>query len=128
MKKIFLILFLLFILPSMAYADVDLSALTFSELLELKSSINKEIVMREEYIQATVPAGSYIVGEDIPSGSYSLSIGEGAFMAVVIVNEHKTMHTLSSDSSVGKINLLEGDSVDITGGSVIFKKYTGLGF
>lgn len=128
MKKLAFVLILVLLFPVVACAEVDLSALTYAELLDLQSSINAEIVTREEFKQATVPAGSYIVGEDIPAGTYTLSLGEGSFMAIIDVNNYDTVHSITSDSSVGKIVLSDNDTVEISAGSILFKTYSGLGF
>ena len=70
MKKLsaLLIFCLLFALP--ALADVDLSGMTYDELVALKDQINLAIWNSEEWQEVTVPQGRWIVGEDIPAGTW----------------------------------------------------------
>lgn len=89
MKKLFalLILCLLFALP--ARADVDLSGMSYDELVALKDQINLAIWNSEEWQEVTVPQGRWIVGEDIPAGKWTVKcadIGEdNAFMQFTVL-------------------------------------------
>ena len=53
---------------------LDLSAFSYSELKELKSSIEAEMESRPEWPGVYVPSGVYKVGEDIPAGIYSVRL------------------------------------------------------
>ncbi len=75
-RTISVILCLLLVLSSvtLALADtVDLSTFDNDALLELLQQVQQEVVNRKLAKSATLPAGSYIVGKDLPSGSYILN-------------------------------------------------------
>lgn len=74
MKKLLtIILTLALIVPSVALADVpDISDLSFDELVQLKERINLAIWNCQEWQEVVVPAGTYIIGKDIPEGHWSL--------------------------------------------------------
>lgn len=128
-KLIALILVALSLIPMVAFADVDLSGISFDELVSLNGKILKEIVSRPEFKEVTVPTGSYKVGEDIPAGTYSLGLANGTFGSMIQVNGFQDTYSFTStDQTVGKMILKDGDSVDISIGSVVFKPYVGLGF
>ncbi len=56
-----------------AFADpIDLSSLTNEEIIELHTQINQEIVSRRIEKSATLLAGKYIAGTDLPAGHYIL--------------------------------------------------------
>ena len=46
--------------------------MSYDELKALQAQISAEIVTRPEWKEVTVPAGDWIVGEDIPEGTYSI--------------------------------------------------------
>lgn len=128
-KLIALILVVLTLVPMVAFADVDLSGMSFDELVSLNGKLLKEIVSRPEFKEVTVPTGTYTVGEDIPAGTYSLGLASGTFGSMIKVNGFQDAYAVTStDQNVGKIVLKDGDSVDISMGSVVFKPYVGLGF
>lgn len=130
MKKLFaLTLVVLALLPVVACADVDLSSMSYDELITLNGQLFKEIMSRPEFKEVTVPTGSYIVGSDIPAGTYSLGLASGTFGSMIRINDFQDAYSVtSSDPSVGKVTLKDGDSVDISMGSIVFKPYVGLGF
>lgn len=138
MKKIAcLVLALLLAFGIVATAEstlnIDLSGLSFAELVQLRKEIDILIFGSEEYKEVSVPAGDYVIGEDIPAGVYSLDCKSMA-MFEVYSNASKDFmsmvacHTVGGGETVGKIELIDGQTVSITVGSVIFKTYTGLGF
>lgn len=56
---------------------LDLSQLSYQELLELKDHINLAIWESEEWQEVTVPQGVWKVGEDIPAGHWSVICAAG---------------------------------------------------
>ena len=61
-----------------AFADgVDLSSLTWEELLELKAAITLEQWSRDEWEEVEVPRGVWVVGEDIPAGKWTITCKTG---------------------------------------------------
>lgn len=81
MKKIIcaiLSLAIVMALSAAAFADgIDLSALTWEELLELKAAITLEQWSRDEWEEVEVPQGVYKVGEDIPAGKWTVTCKYG---------------------------------------------------
>lgn len=128
-KLIALVLVALSLIPMVAFADVDLSGMSFDELVSLNGKLLKEIVSRPEFKEVTVPTGNYTVGEDIPAGTYSLGLASGTFGSMIQINDYQGVYSVSSsDPAVGKVALKDGDSIKITMGSMVFKPYVGLGF
>ena len=72
MKRILVILLSLLLLGNVAFADVDLSGMTFDELVALKDKINLAIWESQEWQEVTVPIGVWRVGEDIPAGHWTI--------------------------------------------------------
>ncbi len=126
MKK-FLGFFLavLLLLPVFASAEVDVKALSTEELLALRVSIVDELMARGEMKSANVPAGEYVVGEDIPAGSYSITTDQ--LLVTIVVGDYDGMYVVSPDSPVGKLTLKAGDKIQITG-KIVLTKYAGLSF
>lgn len=92
-----------------------------------EASVQKE---ETELKEVTVPAGKYTIGSDIPAGTYTLNTAD--YLSIVSIWDASgglvTMHTLSAQASVGKIELKNGQSIEINGSAVVFKPYAGLGF
>lgn len=135
MKKLLSVLLVLCVLalPVFAFAEIDLSGLSFQELIDLRQQIDRLLFGSEEYKEVTVPQGNYTVGVDIPAGAYSLSASS---FATCVIYEDSTAapeklvgtYMISSGSPVAKLELTDGQYVELVGGSVVFKTYTGLGF
>ena len=74
MKKLLVLLVLCTLLFSSACAsDIDLSGLSFDELIALKQKINLAIWNCEEWQEVTVPGGIYEIGKDIPAGYWTIT-------------------------------------------------------
>lgn len=112
-------------LPALAVAEVDVKALSTEELIALRLSIVQELMDRGEMKSATVPAGEYIVGEDIPAGSYSVTTDQ--ILVTLIIGDYDGMYVVSPDSPIGKITLKAGDKIQVTS-KVFLAKYAGLSF
>lgn len=93
------------------------------------ASAEKEATEQKE---VTVPAGSYTIGSDIPAGTYTIVAAPSAVMSMITVygpsGGMDTVQTVSGDTHIGKIELKDGQRIEIVGSSVIFKPYAGLGF
>ena len=77
MKKLFSILLaaLLALTSLTALAEtVDFSSYSDAALIELLASVQQEIANRHIEKSASLPQGTYIVGKDIPAGSYDISV------------------------------------------------------
>lgn len=81
MKKLSVIvlilaLALLLAVPAAA-TGIDLSALSWDELIALKAEIGKEQMSRDEWQEVEVPQGVWVVGEDIPAGKWTVRCTTG---------------------------------------------------
>lgn len=76
MKKMICILVTLLMIPVMAAAEINLDGMTYEELVELKDKINLAIWKSEEWQEVEVPKGVYSIGEDIPTGKWTIKAPE----------------------------------------------------
>lgn len=149
MKKGFvfvtIILIMALILGSAAMAEeIDLSGMSYDELVELKDRINKAMWECEEWQEVTVPQGTWLVGEDIPAGHWTILPCEG-YVCLVKVGDvleenkkdisHKStnysLEFIGSGKPSFSIELFEGDYVEVEQGDAVFTPYSGkpsLGF
>lgn len=72
MKKIIALLACLILVNSFAFAETDLSGMSFEELLTLQSEVNLALWASEGWQEVTVPVGIYEVGKDIPVGRWTI--------------------------------------------------------
>lgn len=139
MKKLvslFIIIVMAFSI-SISYADVNLSELSYDELLFIKENFMKEIMSRPEWKSVEVPSGHWRVGEDIPEGNYSIRVPDdkGCYMRIWgadfedwNTNGGLLYHdSLKKGQVIGKIELKKGWLVDIDS-VVYFEPPRGLGF
>ena len=81
MKRI-IVLVLAILLASAAVAEsIDLSGLTYDELVALKDRINLAIWESEDWQEVTVPIGVWKIGEDIPEGHWTIKPAPGGTMS-----------------------------------------------
>jgi hypothetical protein len=72
MKRLLSILILL-AMVSCAYAEnIDLTGLSYEELVTLKDRINLAMWESKEWQEVVVPQGVWIVGKDIPAGHWTI--------------------------------------------------------
>ena len=76
MKKFFVLLLSVLILSSgiSAAEDIDLSGLSFEQLVALRERLNLAIWSSREWQEVTVPAGVWVIGQDIPAGHWSIRV------------------------------------------------------
>lgn len=77
MKKFLVILLALTLLSTAALAEIDLSGMTYDELVALKDQINLAIWNSQEWQEVTVPIGVWKIGEDIPEGHWTIKPAPG---------------------------------------------------
>jgi len=155
MKKLLtIILILALAVPAAAFADLpDISNLSYDELVQLKDSINLSIWNSQEWQEVTVPQGIWIVGEDIPAGTWTVKCATDRFSVVIFgdtLNEMGTdieytqyynYQTIESPDSSNfdkdkditeyTFTVKNGDYIKIEYASIIFMPYAGkpsLGF
>lgn len=81
MKRI-ITLVLVILLASAAMAEsIDLSGLTYDELVALKDRINMAMWESEDWQEVTVPIGVWKIGEDIPEGHWTIKPAPGGTMS-----------------------------------------------
>lgn len=132
----------------------DLSGCSISELAALKDRINLAMWESEEWQEVTVPDGIWKIGEDIPAGTWTVTVTGRSYLWVRYGDQLSQNGMDVSASSIGllyqknisgpdsifhaegdsshiNITLEEGYFFQVDGGSVIFTPYTGkpeLGF
>lgn len=129
MKKIIAIL-LVVLSISVAFADTDFSSMSYDELIELQKSLTAEIMSRPEWKEVNVPSGVWIVGEDIPAGTYSIRIRSGFSSRIDCVDakgRQVCYQYIHENEPIGKIVLLDGYKITISA-PVIFAPPVSLGF
>lgn len=133
MKKFLVMLLVVCLLIPIAAADdgIDLSALSFDQLLDLQQKVTAEIISRPEWKEVTVPSGTWTVGRDIPAGEYSISATKtGGYLRI---RDERGSLLISNgirneEDRIGKVALKEGYTVEIERGSLIFAPAISLGF
>lgn len=117
-----------------AASDVDLSNLSFAELLELQQKVNHALWSCDEWKEVDVPMGVWDVGKDIPAGRYELSPGPNVSKYDY---PHVVYYLCRTDGQPDKIRgqynikdgetlvieLFDGNVLKIEDKNVIFKKY-----
>lgn len=149
MKKLFAVLVALVLcIPLSCLAEVDLSQMTFDELVALKDQINLALWSSEEWQEVLVPKGIYKVGESIPAGKWNVKAADGVQASVeygtslnkyksgisfdgVNVSELLRSKTFSSfnpneDITEMVVSLEDGWYIVINYGNVIFTPYSGI--
>ena len=63
-------------------AAIDLTGMSFDELVALRDQIDMAIWGSQEWQEVTVPQGVYEVGKDIPEGHWTIKPVEGAYSYV----------------------------------------------
>lgn len=133
-----------------AAEGIDLSGLSWDELIALKAQINQELTTRDQWQEVEVPQGLWVVGEDIPEGMWTIVCGSGA--AVVkwgysLREGEQRVDVLKSPSDTASVfsatdaqpgvrtqytlEAKKGMYIEVGFTSVIFQPYTGkpdLGF
>lgn len=76
MRKLFaVIITIVLFVGTFALAEtMDLSQYNDAELISLLEAVQQEIANRRIEKSADLPQGSYLVGKDIPAGSYDISV------------------------------------------------------
>lgn len=146
MKKFlcFLSLLLIMTIPMAAQADSDvnqiLSQYSTDDLLLVREIIDNVLASRSgestpvsgpALKEVTVPVGTYSVGDDIPAGTYTVSYN-GSLLASVEVQTstggNVSYNSISSGQRIGKLELKNGQIVEVGYDPVIFMPYQGLVF
>lgn len=132
MKKLALLLvFLLTFTPFANAESIDIQSMSSEELTALRTAINAELLSRGIEKEVTVPTGRYTVGVDIPSGVYTIKLA-GTMGALVSTytqsGNYDLVYNVTASEPIGKLDLQEGQTIEIAVESVVFTPYSGLGF
>ena len=77
MKKHIALFLIALLLPVAAFAtdlEIDLSNMSFDQLVALREQVNLAIWNSQEWQEVTVPEGIYKIGIDIPVGHWSIRV------------------------------------------------------
>ena len=140
MKKLTALVLSLILLTSVSMAEVDLSSYSYDQLLDLNRQVQFEIMSRPEWKEVTVPAGIYVIGQDIPEGAYTLTLAaEDVYGTVFLWGHEKDDYDTdggclfgemiggSQGSSVGRLYMKKGNVLELSC-AMIVSPYKGLGF
>lgn len=117
---------------TVAFAEISLDDLSAEELLALRDQINALLLERGIEKEVVVITGTYIVGEDIPAGTYTITpVSEEEFGFFNVRDENGDIifaTQYKAKAPIGKLVLSEGQTVEINACAAVFSKYKGLGF
>lgn len=134
-KLITFFLILTLVVPAAALADLpDISGLSQDELIELSHQIQLRLFNEKLVNGVVVPVGTYIIGEDIPEGSYRLELETPLNNSMITINSKNKGKVIGSHLlgeiygffEVGKITLEKDQVIEITFGPLKIYPYTGL--
>ena len=133
MKKVMVLaLVLCMLLPVISYAQLDLADMTDMDLMQLQADLVDELFKRGKV--ATIPVGKYIVGQHIPAGDYVIAAGVSSGTWVEVNDEpggygdHYQLHDLKAGESVGRLVLIDGDTLDVKFGEAKLTLLSGFVF
>ncbi|MDD3921704.1 MAG: hypothetical protein PHO41_11090 [Eubacteriales bacterium] len=155
MKKwLSILLILLLLCPITALAEVDLSGMSYDELVALQEQVELAIWSSDEWQEVTVPSGVYEVGTDIPAGKWTVSAADGVSAVIMWgdaldesgvdlsydgdIYEYEWLYSptyygydAGSDKTSVTYEMKDGQYFIVDSGTVVFTPYagkTGLGF
>ena len=154
MKKlvsVLCILALVFTLAPAAFAEWDLSGLTFDDLVALRDQAQRAMWDSADWQEVTVPQGAWQVGPDIPAGKWTIVCGGKNYTSVDVADSLRDNGTKATfppkasasifnpDSSLydngdlkeWTVELHDGEYVVISSADAVFTPYAGkpsLGF
>lgn len=76
MKRLLSALVLLAMVSCACAENIDLTGLSYVELVVLKARINLAMWESEEWQEVTVPHGLWVVGKDIPAGTWTVKCAD----------------------------------------------------
>ena len=129
MKKIICIVSLICLLiTSTAFAEVDISGLSFEELVALQTKVNQALWDSDGWNQVTVPEGVYKIGEDIPAGRWTLKRAKNDYTYMRVgkrFTEGKVSGYTFTSEVEEETNLIleEGSYIEILHNPLVFTPY-----
>jgi hypothetical protein len=144
MKKFLLVVCFTLLFPLAHAETIDMNKYTDQQLIDLQSKIMLELSTRSGAKNIEIPAGTYIAGIDFPSGTYSVQT-KGIFVQFVVYQNKNDMksvleqtddfimafsrskqHIIDEENGIGKIEIEDGNVLNIIGGTVFLTPYAGL--
>lgn len=133
MKKVILLVMALLLVGALASAEVDLSGMTYEELVELRDQLDKSIWAMDEWEYVQVPGGDYDVGVDIPAGRWTL-VGVDSYSEIKVCESRaqkddyvaEIVYESLSHNQHYNITLEDGQYIQISG-TIAFQHYLGAG-
>ena len=99
MKRLLVLFLSLVLLAGSGAADpIDLSGMSFDELVALRDQLNLAIWNSQEWQEVTVPAGVWKIGEDIPVGYWTIRALPGDYVSVVYCDK---LNISGTDPAIG---------------------------
>ena len=131
MKKVLCVLLVIALVGAAAYAAIDLSGMSFEELLDLKARVDKALWASDELQKVLVPSGDYVIGDDIPAGRWTIFVS-GSDSSYVHIEDEKGGYVDSyylTNGERANVTLKDGYVIELNG-QIFFTPYTGaaLGF
>lgn len=83
-KKVFAVLCAAGMLFGTARAEVDISGLSYAELVTLQEQVTKQIMLTDQWQEVRVPAGAYLIGREIPAGKWTMAPQKGQTAIVML--------------------------------------------
>ena len=149
MKKLFSLVLISLILVSPALAEVDLSGLSFDELVALRAQVDAAIWASDGWQEVIVPTGTYMIGRDIPAGYWTIRPVAGQWSDVawgpkldesgikldtwsgyaeeILISDSSSLYS-NGDTENVSWDLKEGTYIVIEYSSVVFTPFTGFNF
>ena len=127
-KMICLLSFFCMLLTGVAFAELDISGLSFDELIALQATINQAIWNSDGWKEVTVPEGVYKIGEDIPAGRWTLKRAKNDYTYMRVgkrFTEGKVSGYTFTSEVEEEVNLIleEGSYIEILHNPLIFTPY-----
>lgn len=142
MKKIIIVLIILSVLCPVSFAttaDNPFETMTDEEIMACyqltMEQMNKRGLSPYSSSQGvTIPAGVYVIGKDIPQGSYRIEFPDDdldyGFIHLFDANGEKlrmfSVGKLNNVSEIGKLDLVDGMTFELDDTSSVFYTYKGL--
>lgn len=138
MRKLFVLLLALLMIGTAVAEGIDLSGMSYEDLIDLRQQVDAAIWASDGWQEVPVPAGVYVIGEDIPSGRWTVSPGERLSSFTLYPTKadyteqtynYVTLQMLSEGESY-TLEVQDGQCLEIGGGALTFAPYVGaaLGF
>ena len=133
MKKILLpiIVFFMICLPVSIIASdgIDLSDMSFEELLNLQEMITKKLWESDGWQEVEVPVGVYKVGEEIPAGKWTVSRATDEYTYFRVGNTFEDgevgWYTVTADLETSTNIIIEdGQYIEVSYFPVVFTPYS----